>query len=200
MMKPLDIDFVDRSLWRRPLASRQRQILIGIGVAEALTALVVVWQWRQLDGQLDETKQAIALARQEIVARTPPVPAPLLLSEPQIVAINSAIGQLNTPWPALLDGFERVASTDIALLQIEPDHRRRLVKGVAEARDHQRMVDYLELLGSVAPFAGAMVTRQEVNEKDPNRPLRFMFEALLDDSAAAAAAIAVEGEQTGSAE
>ena len=111
MMKPLDIDFVDRSLWRRPLASRQRQILIGIGVAEALTALVVVWQWRQLDGQLDETKQAIALARQEIVARTPPVPAPLLLSEPQIVAINSAIGQLNTPWPALLDGFERVAST-----------------------------------------------------------------------------------------
>ncbi|SBT06110.1 conserved hypothetical protein [Candidatus Accumulibacter aalborgensis] len=198
MMKPLDIDFVDRSLWRRPLASRQRQILIGIGVAEALTALVVVWQWRQLDGQLDETKQAIALARQEIVARTPPVPAPLLLSEPQIVAINSAIGQLNTPWPALLDGFERVASTDIALLQIEPDHRRRLVKGVAEARDHQRMVDYLELLGSVAPFAGAMVTRQEVNEKDPNRPLRFMFEALLDDSAAVA--VAAEGEQTGSAE
>ena len=90
------------------------------------------------------------------------------------------------------------ASTDIALLQIEPDHRRRLVKGVAEARDHQRMVDYLELLGSVAPFAGAMVTRQEVNEKDPNRPLRFMFEALLDDSAAVA--VAAEGEQTGSAE
>ena len=199
-MKPLHIDFVDRSLWRRPVASRQRQVLIGIGVAEALVALVVARQWQQLDWQLDETTQAIALARQEIVARTPPAPAPLLLSEAQVVAINSAIGQLNTSWPVLLDGFERVASADIALLQIEPDHRRRLVKGVAEAKDHQRMVDYLELLGSVAPFAGAMVTRQEVNEKAPNRPLRFMFEALLDDSAAAAAAIAVEGEQTGSAE
>ena len=46
------------------------------------------------------------------------------------------------------------------------------------------MLGYLALLGSTAPFAGAMVTRQEVNEKDPNRPLRFMFEARLDDSTA----------------
>ena len=184
MMKPLNIDFVERPLWLLPVATRQRRILIGIGVAAALAGVAVVWQWQQLDQQLDETTQAIAQARQEIVARTPPPPTPLLLSEQQIVAINSAIGQLNTPWPALLDGFERVASAEIALLQIEPDHRRRLVKGVAEAKDHQRMLDYLERLGSVAPFAGAMVTRQEVNEKDPNRPLRFMFEALLDDRSA----------------
>ena len=183
-MKPLNIDFVERPLWRLPVATRQRQILAGIAVATALAALAVFWQWQQLDRQLAEATQAIAEARQEIVARTPPAPVPLHLSEPQIVAINSAIAQLNTPWPALLDGFERLAGADIALLQIEPDHRRRLVKGVAEAKDHQRMVGYLALLGSTAPFAGAMVTRQEVNEKDPNRPLRFMFEAQLDDSTA----------------
>lgn len=186
-MKPLNIDFVERPLWRLPVATRQRQILIGIAVATALAALAVFWQWQQLDRQLAEATQAIAEARQEIVARTPPAPVPLHLSEPQIVAINSAIAQLNTPWPALLDGFERLAGADIALLQIEPDHRRRLVKGVAEAKDHQRMLGYLALLGSTAPFAGAMVTRQEVNEKDPNRPLRFMFEAWLDDSTVAVA-------------
>jgi hypothetical protein len=130
-----------RPLWRRPAATRQRQILIAARSGDALAWHGLVWQWQQLDQQLDETTQAIALARQEIVARTPPPPAPLLLSEQQIVAINNAIGQLNTPWPALLDGFERVVSADIALLQIEPDHRRRLVKGVAEAKNHQRMLD-----------------------------------------------------------
>jgi hypothetical protein len=184
MMKQLNIDFVERPLWLLPVTTRQRRILIGIGVAAALAGIAVVWQWQQLDEQLDDTMQAITQARLEIVARTPPPPTPLLLSEQQIVAINSAIGQLNTPWSALLDGFERVASDEIGLLQIEPDHRRRLVKGLAETKDHQRMLDYLERLGTVAPFAGAMVTRQEVNEKDPNRPLRFMFEALLDERSA----------------
>lgn len=193
MMKHLNIDFVERPLWLLPVTTRQRRILIGIGVAATLLGMAVVWQWQQLDQQLDDTTQAIAQARLEIVARTPPPPTPLLLSEQQIVAINSAIGQLNTPWSALLDGFERVASDDIALLQIEPDHRRRLVKGVAETKDHQRMLDYLERLGTVAPFAGAMVTRQEVNEKDPNRPLRFMFQALLDDRSAL---VAKEVDQT----
>ncbi|MDS4016338.1 MAG: hypothetical protein RKP46_18570 [Candidatus Accumulibacter sp.] len=183
-MKPLSINFVEDPLWRRPVATRWRQILIGLGLATALAAAAVYWQWQVLDRELAETTQAVALARGEIAARTPPPPAPLLLSEPQIVAINSAIDQLNTPWPTVLDGFERVASSHIALLQIEPDHRRRLVKGVAEAKDHQQMLGYIAQLAATAPFAGAMLTRHEVNEKDPNRPLRFIFEARLDGSSA----------------
>jgi hypothetical protein len=50
------------------------------------------------------------------------------------------------------------------------------------------MLDYLAALGSVAGrLSGAMVSKQEVNEKDPNRPLRFLFEALLEATAACAA-------------
>ena len=184
-MKRLDIDFVERAPWHLP--RRRLLLLLLLGVALLLSALLLAGQWRQLDQQLAATTQAIALARREVALRTPPPAPPLLLSEAQVVAVNGAIGQLNTPWPALLDGFERVATAEVALLQIEPDPRRRLIKGVAEARDHQRMLDYLAALGAVAPFAGAMVTRQEVNEKDPNRPLRFMFEALLDDRSVTAA-------------
>lgn len=187
-MKPLSIDFVERPLWRLPVATRRRQILVGVGLTTALAAAAAFWQWQQLDQQLAEATQAIALARREIAERTPPPPVPLLLSEPQVVAINNAIEQLNTPWPAVLDAFEHVASSHVALLQIEPDHRRRLVKGVAEAKDHQRMLDYVGQIGAVAPFAGAMVTRHEVNEKDRNRPLRFMFEARLDASSGLAGA------------
>lgn len=183
-MKPLPIDFVDRRCWQLPLATRARAILIALAVAALLAGGALLWYALHLARELADSAQAITLARQQLVARTPPPLPPLRLAERQVLAINAAVAQLNTPWPALLDGFENVASADIALLQIEPDHRRRLVKGVAEARNHQAMLDYLAALGSSAPFARAMVTKQEINDKDPNRPLRFTFEALLGDPVA----------------
>lgn len=188
-MKRLHIDFVETPLWRLPLAARSRRLLIGIGALLLLAALAIGWQWQQLDQQIAATNEAIALARQQVVARTPPQRPPLQLSAQQIVAVNHAIAQLNTPWPLVFDGFERVATARVALLQIEPDPRRRLVKGLAEAKNHQEMLDYLAALGATQPFAGAMATKHEVNEKDPNRPLRFIFETWLDERSPAAAAV-----------
>jgi len=187
-MRRLRIDFVQPPLWRLPVAGRDRRILLAFSALAALAGAALAWHWVETAREIDEAKQAIAVARQELVERMPPPAPPLLLSELQVRATNSAIAQLNTPWPAVLDGFERVATADIALLQIEPDHRRGLVKGIAEAKNHQQMLLYLAVLGAVDPFAGAMVRKQEINEKDVNRPLRFMFEALLEEPAIADAA------------
>lgn len=180
-MKRVHLDFVQSGLWRLPATARERQLLFGIAALIVLGAAIIAWKWLQIERQIDETSEAIAVVRRELLLRSPPRSAPLQLSAQQIAASNDIIAQLNTPWPALLDGFERVATTDIALLQIEPDHRRRLVKGLAEAKNHQRMLVYLARLGSVSPFAGALVNKQEINDRDANRPLRFLFEARLDD-------------------
>ena len=180
-MKRVHLDFVQSGLWRLPATARERQLLFGIAALIVLGAAIIAWKWLQIERQIDETSEEIAVVRRELLLRSPPRSAPLQLSAQQIAASNDIIAQLNTPWPALLDGFERVATTDIALLQIEPDHRRRLVKGLAEAKNHQRMLVYLARLGSVRPFTGALVNKQEINDRDPNRPLRFLFEARLDD-------------------
>lgn len=180
-MKRLCLDFVQGRPWRLPRAARERQLLLGIAALTVLGAGLVAWQWLQIEWQIDDTSDAIAVLRRELLLRNPPRSAPLALSAQQIAATNDIIAQLNTPWPALLDGFESVATTDVALLQIEPDHRRGVVKGLAEAKSHQRMLVYLARLGSVTPFAGALVNKQEINDRDPNRPLRFLFEARMDD-------------------
>ncbi|EXI79365.1 MAG: hypothetical protein AW10_02395 [Candidatus Accumulibacter appositus] len=185
-MRRLSIDFVVRPLWHQPLAARSRAILIALAALLVFAGAALVWQALRLERQLAETTQAIAEAREEVAARTPLPRLPLHLSAAQVLAINAAIGQLNTPWPALLDAFESVVSADIALLQIEPDGRRHLVKGIAEARDYQGMLDYLAALGAAAPFARALVSKQEINDRDPNQPLRFSFEALFEDGAAPA--------------
>lgn len=194
-MRRLQIDFVQTSLWRLPIAARDRQILLGAAAVVVLAVVVIAWQCWQLDRQIDAASRATVVARRELLQRTPPPRAPLVLAEQQIVAINDAIGQLNIPWPALLDGFETVATPDIALLQIEPDPHPRLIKGLAEAKNHQRMLAYLAALGSTRPFAGAMVSKQEVNEKDPHRPLRFLFEVRLEDHSPAAAGGQGKGKQ-----
>ncbi len=198
-MQGLRIEFVETPSWRLPVEARAQQILTALAAVVLFGGVFVSVQWLQLDREIDEATRAIAVERRQLAARTPPPRPPLLLAEPQIVAINGIVGQLNTPWPALLDGFEGVATPDIALLQIEPDQRRRVVKGVAEAKTHQQMLDYLATLGSIAPFARAIVSKQEVNEKDPNRPLRFLFEALLHDSAAAGSQDADTGQAASSA-
>ena len=180
-MKRLYLDFVQGRPWRLPGAARERQLLFGVAALTVLGAATIAWQWLQIERQIDETGDAIAVLRRELLLRSPPRSAPLQLSAQQIVATNDIIAQWNTPWPALLDGFESVATTDIALLQIEPDHRRRVVRGLAEAKNHQRMLVYLARLGSVRPFTGALVNKQEINDRDANRPLRFLFEAQLVD-------------------
>lgn len=185
-MKRLEIDFTIGARWRLPVVRRRRQILLLAAGLLALGAVIVGWHWQQLGQQLVMTRQAMASARNELAAQTPPPPTPLLLSALQVTAINRAIAQLNTPWPSLLDGFERAATREVALLAIEPDPRRGRVKGVAEAKSHQQMLDYLDTLGRTAPFADALLVQQELNDRDPYRPLRFTFEVLLVHPASAA--------------
>jgi hypothetical protein len=106
-MKRLPGRFRRAPLWRLPVAA-QRQLLIGARAAGLFRR-----HGDPLASGCDSISRSIGrrmprspLARQQvIVAQTPPARAPLVLSEPQILAINSAIAQLNTPWPALLDGF-----------------------------------------------------------------------------------------------
>ncbi|MEF8705840.1 MAG: hypothetical protein V5B36_14190 [Candidatus Accumulibacter sp. UW25] len=186
-MKRLPLDFVQRRLWQLPVAGRERQLLIGLALVAVVAGGAIIAKCLLLDRAIEQAALAIAVAQQEVERRTPVRQAPLVLSKPQIEAVNRIIAQLNTPWPVFLDGFERVATADIALLTIEPDHRRRIVKASAETRNHRQMLDYLAALGTVRPFVRAMVSKQEVNEKDPNRPLRFLFEVLLEETAAFAA-------------
>jgi len=185
-MKRLEIDFTTGSRWRLPVVRHRRQILLVAAGLLALGAVIVSWYWQQLAQQRVVTRQAIASARAELAAQTPAPPTPLLLTAPQVTAINRAIAQLNTPWPSLLDGFERAATREVALLVIEPDPRRGRVKGVAEAKSHQQMLDYLDTLGRTTPFADALLIQQELNDRDPYRPLRFTFEVVLVHPASAA--------------
>ncbi len=91
--------------------------------------------------------------------------------------MNAAVLQLNLPWRALHDAIAAATPKDIALLALEPDPRRRSMKITAEARTSDEMIAYVERLKQQELFGAVALLRHEINELDPNRPIRFQLDA-----------------------
>ena len=176
-MKRLEIDFAPRS-WRRTLHHTRASAWILTGVALLLCVAAGALGARLLAQQrADRAQLHAALTRAKapvmvsVAAPAQPIP------DAQAAAVNSAVMQLNLPWRALHDAVGAATPARIALLALEPDARRRSIKITAEAKTSDAMIGYVEALKEQDLFAGVALTRHEINELDPNRPIRFQLEA-----------------------
>lgn len=179
-MKPVRIDFAPPSVaraWYR--AGRRGALLLAAGLvllalAVALGAQMAARQ-RAFEAQLAalNARPGSAPAAVLKVAATPAVTIPAAQAE----AINSAILQLNLPWPALRDALETATPATVALLSLEPDPRRHSLKITAETKDAPAMIAYVAQLKRQPLFGDVVLLRHEINELDPNRPVRFELDA-----------------------
>lgn len=119
------------------------------------------------------TLGARANVAQKVAVAAPVAP----ISELQAGAVNTAIMQLNLPWRALHDAIGAATPASIAMLALEPDARRRSIKITAEAKSADDMIAYVEALKEQEFFTGVALTRHEINELDPVKPIRFQLEA-----------------------
>lgn len=176
-MKKLAIDFAPVSWFRRfyavhPLA----YLLFALG---ALGLSYVLWQQTQLQKTLQQIEEQQQREQSRLQARAE-VKAPVVKSEidaQQAKIVNQAIKQLNLPWRDLLQALEQATPKEIALLTLEPDAKSRTLRVQAESKNSVDMAAYLKKLRQVGLFDSVVLTRHEVNDQDPNHPLRFQFEA-----------------------
>lgn len=176
-MRRLAIDFARPSAAAALLRVR-RSTWIVAGLAVVLAAFAAVSAQRQLARTTAEQRladHARAAAARLSVARA--APKPVAVSPAQAAAVNAAVAQLNLPWGAVFDVIESVTPASIALIALEPDPHKRVLKGSAEARNAEDMLAYVEALKRQEFFHSVVLTRHEINEQDPNKPLRFQFEA-----------------------
>jgi hypothetical protein len=101
---------------------------------------------------------------------------PVKLTPRGIAAINRVVTQLNLPWGELFSVFEAKTLPTVALLSLEPDSQKQLLKITAEAKTPEDMVIFFESLQAESKFPEVVLTKHEVNEQDPNRPIRFALE------------------------
>lgn len=176
-MKPIRIDFAPVSAGRALRRTSIRTWLLAaiglLGIGYGASTAMALFKERisaQREIQILETKRTQRAAQR-------PAPKKIAITDAQAAAVNGAIAQLNLPWRDLLDAIEEATPATIGLLSIEPDATKSLVKGMAEAKSSDAMIGYIEQLKQQAFFNAVVLTKHETNEQDPNRPLRFQFEA-----------------------
>jgi hypothetical protein len=88
--------------------------------------------------------------------------------------------ELATPWTPLLAELETAShdsASDIALLSVEPDESKHIVRVTGESRDLPRVLAYVARLQTSALLRYPMLENHEVRSDDPQRPVRFAVSA-----------------------
>lgn len=173
----MKIDFAPHSV-RRTLFRLHPALLALAGVGALLCVGAAVGGWQLMEQKRNREHQLQHLReRVAAISARPLEVARVAIPAAQASFVNGAILQLNLPWRELQDAVLAATPHTVALVAMEPDARKRLLKITAETRTSDDMVAYVEALKEQDSFSGVLLTRHEINEQDPNRPLRFQLEA-----------------------
>jgi len=173
-MNKVGIDFAPPSLGRSLFAGPRLALALLVMSLSILPSLVgTSIKYQDL---LREQARAQAQVAAAAVPR-PRAPARPPVSEAQAGAVNAAVLQLNLPWRALQDAVQSATPAAIALLALEPDAKKRSLRITAEAMTSDDMIAYVEALRRQDGFGSIELVRHEINEQDPNRPIRFQIDA-----------------------
>ncbi len=175
-MRPMQIDFATAG-WRATLYRVHPAFLLAGVLGVALLAAGASFGVQAAKQQAAREESLRAQQRKQAFAvRAPERKPETVIPEAQAVAVNAAILQLNLPWRDLQDAVAAANTPAVALLALDPDPRKHTLKITAEAKNSDDMVGYIEQLKQQEFFAGAALLRHEINDQDPNRPLRFQVE------------------------
>lgn len=176
-MKPVQIDFAPPSLRRTLLRTPARGAVLLLALAGiGFAALAQYQSYREEREQLDALQVALA-ARSQAARPAVALQPKLVLPEAQVQAVNDAVMQLNVPWRDLYEAVRAATPPNVALLALEPDAKRRTLRITAETRNSDDMLAYVARMQEQNWFGSVVLTRHEIAEQDPNRPLRFQVAA-----------------------
>ncbi|CAN7490889.1 hypothetical protein LJR289_003307 [Pseudoduganella sp. LjRoot289] len=186
-MRKMRIDFAAPG-WRRSLYQLHPAALAGCVLGLALCTGAALYGYRMVALQRARAEQVSRMEREQRRlqvqqrAGAPGAPgaggaAKTQISDALGKAVNTAVLQLNLPWADVQEAIAAATPPAIALLALEPDPNKQLLKISAEAKNADEMIAYIEQLKEQEFFTGAALVRHEVSDLDPNRPIRFQVEA-----------------------
>jgi Tfp pilus assembly protein PilN len=140
---------------------RRRALLLAGAIALALSA----WGWQDTRPRLASGLPAVAV----------PTDRASLAAQKRAGEMRNA---LDRPWGELFDALETASTPRVALLALEPDLVAAQIRLVAEARDEQAMLAWVEALQQQPVLGGVRLQSQELREDDDAEepPVRFTVE------------------------
>lgn len=172
-MRPLSLDYRRDNLI---------QHWVGVGVLILTVAGVAAMGWyyrkiaeqgARLDAQVAQAERKLHPGRSGVMAAA----ADAQQTGAEIKAANEVIMQLTLPWNELFNALEEANSNSIALLGIEPNARKRVVRVSGEAKNADALFAYLRVLQANKSMSSVYLKHQQIREQDPEKPIRFTLDA-----------------------
>ena len=172
-MRALHLDYQRRA----NLAVKIGAMLLVAGLAAALLATGFYYRLGR-DVGLWETR----IAEIEGSAQQKPIADPGTSSNARQVSsemkdANEVLLQLALPWDDLFKAVETSDDDKIALLSIEPDAQKQLVRISGEARSLDCMLNYVRLLQESGLLSEVNLKNHQIYQQDPDKPIRFSLVA-----------------------
>jgi Tfp pilus assembly protein PilN len=177
-MRSLNLDFVNRH-------RRARQIGYVLLALALMGAIYVLHAYVKRSAELEDLENQLRRmqkTQQRNADHGPSDPVSQERMQAELKAAAKVIERLSLPWDGLFNALEQTTGGEVALLAVEPDADKREVRITAEAKDLQSMLDYAKRLQSVALFKDAHVTSHQIQQQDPQHPVRFVVNAQWIDS------------------
>jgi len=86
--------------------------------------------------------------------------------------------QLTVPWENLFQAVESSTDQEIALLGMEPDTEKHVVNISCEAKNVAAMLNFIKRLETRQEFGSVYLQSHQIQEHDPERPVRFSLIAF----------------------
>lgn len=91
----------------------------------------------------------------------------------EVKQANDVLAQLALPWEALFKDIESSQKDRVALLSIEPDPAKRVVRIMGEAKDLDAMLGYVRFLQNKGSLTGVYLQSHHVEQQTAEKPVRF---------------------------
>lgn len=170
----LDLDFADDNTG----ASISGVAVLMLGIAAAAFVVAAFH-----DTATRNTRLESELARAKKSGRAPALlAAGSKASSDAIQRATALANELGRRWDRVFLAIESAGSADVALLAIEPDPRRRLIRVTAEARNRNAMLAYVDRLQSGPVLRRVLLEQHEVRLQDAQRPVRFIVVASWEET------------------
>lgn len=99
----------------------------------------------------------------------------------EISNANEVLHQLSVPWEALFQAVESSGGGKVTLLALEPDVEKHQVKINGETKNFKSLTNYLTQLQGQLVFGSVYLQSHQVQQQDPDKPVRFSLLATWQE-------------------
>lgn len=170
-MRRINLDFKRHG----PRFSVAGAILLAAGLA---VAAQLAWMERDLSARIRAAEQKVARLEQEGDRRIRQLGQPTRAADGAALQLevrqaNEILRQLALPWHGLFKAIESSNEKEVALLAVQPDMQRRVLRLSGEAKNFDALLVYVARLEKNEALSQVYITRHEIRSQDPEKPVRF---------------------------